>query len=105
MVIIFLIVIIERMYPATFYNVLLKVNLAFNWRKEGWLHREKYWRKVATHQSSNRCLLIECPLVNSHPSGEVQLKHKISLMPSRNYNKKHFRSGFTKRSEIIFCEK
>jgi hypothetical protein len=36
--IIFLMFIIERMYPATFPNVFLKVNLTFYQRKVRWLH-------------------------------------------------------------------
>ena len=87
---------IERMLPTTFPNVLLKVNLAFYQRKIGWLHREKFRRKEAL--SADRMLFM-----NSHLSLEVQLKHKMSLMPSRNYNKKPFRSVFTKRGQEMSC--
>jgi hypothetical protein len=90
--------IIEKVLPPTISNVLLKGNHAFY--RINRMATEKLQRKVATHQSE-RCLLIECLFVNSHRSLEVQLKHKISLMPSRNYNKKHFGSAFTKCSKIF----
>jgi hypothetical protein len=57
-----------------------------------------HFLKLIWHQSE-RCLRI-CLFVNSHLSGEEQLRHKISPMPSRNYNK-HYRSLFTERSKIF----
>jgi hypothetical protein len=82
------------MQPATFLNVLFEVNLAFYWRKVGYMVKVQEKSSYA----SVRALSADRMPVNSQ-SGEVQLKPKIILMQRRNYNKKHFRFTFTKRSK------